>query len=547
MALLTHIESPDDLRQLKPGQLPLLCAELRAFVHSQTQEKESHIKSSFGVTELTVALHYIYNTPSDILLWDVGHQAYIHKIITDRKKRFYSNRKLNGISGFTNRAESKYDPFGAGHSSTALSALTGFAEAALLNNLNRQHIAVVGDGAFTGGLHFEAMNYAGEHQLDVTLIINNNNISIDANVGALQKLNSYKSLCETFGFSFLGEVDGHDTIALIEALENAKKTKEPRAILVHTEKGKGFVASPKGETVNEATAFQKIVGTELCRMAEQNPKLVVVSPAMLSGAGLSDFKIRFPQRCFDVGIAEQQAVTMSAAIAAEGFTVFCHLYSTFAQRAYDQIIHDVALQKLPVTFLLDRAGLVGEDGATHHGAFDLSFLNPIPNMVVSAAADIHSLRQLLTLAEEHKTGPMAIRYPKGTSVDLSKALLTFGFGRWIKKEGKTLLISIGAIQKKQFNAIEKSNCAHYDLIFLKPFNKTLALEIIDSFEHIVTLEEGSAAGGLGETFAALLAEKEITKKLTCLCLPDAFITHGSDDELLKHIGFSGEDLLKVLN
>ncbi len=538
MAILPNITSPADLRQLKPEQLTLLCAELRAFVLEKTKEKAGHIKSSFGVTELTVALHFAYNTPIDILIWDVGHQAYIHKIITDRKHRFHTNRQFRGISGFTNRAESEYDPFGAGHSSTALSALTGFAEAAKLSNINRQHIAVVGDGAFTGGLHFEAMNYAGDRQLDVTLIINNNNASIDANVGAIQRLHSYKNLCASLGFSFLGEVDGHNPTALLKAFAEAQQIKGPKAILVQTIKGKGYVAPTKTEIGSKET-FQSTLGTALCSMAEKNEKLVVVSPAMLSGAGLTDFKAKFPRRCFDVGIAEQQAVTMSAALAAEGFTVFCHLYSTFAQRAYDQLIHDVALQKLPVIFLLDRAGLVGEDGATHHGAFDLSFLNPIPNMVVSAAADTDSLTQLLALAAEHKTGPMSIRYPKGSCKVLGTASVKFGFGRWIKKEGGKLVISIGALQESQVTAISKSGAAHYDWVFLKPFNEALALEITQNFEHIITIEEGSAAGGLGHVFAALFAKNTISKKLTCLTLPDVFVPHGSDAELLNYIGLNG--------
>lgn len=546
MAYLTYIHKPADLRKLETEALPALCKELRTFVLTNTQTKAGHIKSSLGVTELTTALHYAFNTPTDILIWDVGHQAYIHKILTGRKESFNTNRKFGGLSGFTNRSESPYDPFGAGHSSTALAALNGFAEAARLNHQNREHIAVVGDGAFTGGLHFEAMNYAGERNLNITLVINNNNASIDANVGALQKLNSYQQLCEALGFVFLGEVDGHDTTALCASFEAAKTQSGPKAILVHTEKGRGYVEATESTSIKATSSFQETIGETLCELAEANEKLVVISPAMLSGAGLSLFKTRFPERCFDVGIAEQHAVTLSAALAAEGFQVFCHLYSTFAQRAYDQIIHDVALQNLPVTFLLDRAGLVGEDGATHHGAFDLSFLNPIPNLTVSAAADSPSLKLLLKQAATHNS-PFAIRYPKGSSTTLTSAPVAFGCGRWIRREGKNLLISLGALQQTQVEATISSGAAHYDWVFLKPFNDALALEVIADFDHIITLEEGSAAGGLGEHFASLFAKNNIAKKLSCLCLPDEFVPHGSDEELLVHTRLDGASLLKVLS
>jgi 1-deoxy-D-xylulose-5-phosphate synthase len=519
---------------------------LRTFILTTTKTKAGHIKSSLGVTELTVALHYSYNTPHDILIWDVGHQAYVHKVLTERKKDFHTNRQFGGISGFTNRSESIYDPFGAGHSSTALSALSGFAEAARLKNLNRQHLAVVGDGAFTGGMHFEAMNFAGEQQLNLTLIINNNNASIDQNVGALQRLHTYKQLCEALGFAFLGEVDGHDTDALCQAFERAKTLEGPRAILVQTTKGKGYAPHTADESTSAAKGFQEVVGETLCNMAAVNDKVVVVSPAMLSGAGLSTFKRQFPTRCFDVGIAEQQAVTLSAALAAEGFRVYCHLYSTFAQRAYDQIIHDVALQNLPLTFLLDRAGLVGEDGATHHGAFDLSFLNPIPNLSISAASDVSSLQDLLKLSEEHG-GPLAIRYPKGNSPLMSSDKVTFGRGRWLKKTGKKLLISIGALHQSQIQAIHASDVAHYDWVFLKPFNTKLALEIMNDFDQIITLEEGSAPGGLGQCFTSLLATRGLSKKITCLSLPDAFTPHGSDEDLLQSTGLDGASLRKILS
>ncbi len=549
MSLLTHISSPEALRKLPLAQLPLLCTELRAFVLEHTTTKEGHIKSSLGVTELSVALHYAYRTPLDILVWDVGHQAYIHKILTGRKDLFATNRQFGGLSGFTSRAESPYDPFGAGHSSTALSALTGFAEAARLSNTTRQHIAVVGDGAFTGGMHFEAMNYAGERQLDVTLLINNNRTSIDENVGALQKLQSYKTLCQAFGFQFMGEADGHDPAALIRQFKLLKKEKGPRALLIHTQKGKGYPTPTilKEKKKETAETFQEIAGSKLMALAKQYEKLMVISPAMLSGAGLHAFRQRFPERCFDVGIAEQQAVTMAAALAADGFRPVCHLYSTFAQRAYDQIIHDVALQKLPVTFLLDRAGLVGEDGATHHGVFDLSFLNPIPNLTISAPADGHSLNHLLEEALQHTTGPFAIRYPKGESPALApEESFTKGKGRWVKRGAKKLVISIGAVRPEVLAVIKQGTFAHYDWIYLKPFNKALALEIIHDFAHIITLEEGSSAGGLGQAFAHLLASEGIHKKLSTLSLPDVFVPHGDQEALAKSVGFDATSFKKLL-
>lgn len=546
MPLLNSLNTPSDLRKLPLHTLPELCVELRAFVQNKTHTKANHIKSSLGVTELTIALHYTYNTPTDILVWDVGHQAYVHKLLTGRKDTFSTNRQFKGISGFTSRLESAYDPFGAGHSSTALSATAGFAQAAKLQGVQRQHIAVVGDGAFTGGMHFEAMNYAGEQKLNLTLVINDNQSSIDANVGAVQKLNSYKQLCESFGFTFLGEVDGHNTTALHKAFAQAKHLPGCKAIVVHTQKGKGYIEKPVAQAQENPITFQKTVGETLVHLAQRNKKLVVVSPAMLSGAGLHPFKVKFPNRCFDVGIAEQHAVTMSAALAAEGYHVFCHLYSTFAQRAYDQIIHDVALQNLPVTFLVDRAGLVGEDGATHHGAFDLSFLNAIPNLHICAPADVISLKNILIYASTNKSSPLIIRYPKGSAASLHSTAPNFGKGRWIHTTGKKLLISIGALQESQKTAIAASGVAHYDWFTLKPFNTNLALEIVAAFKEIITLEEGSAAGGLGQAFASLFSQEKLHKSLTCLSLPDSFVPHGNDEDLLAFSGLDAHQLLRVL-
>jgi 1-deoxy-D-xylulose-5-phosphate synthase len=536
--LLSQVNTPLELRQLAISDLPELCEQLRSFLQEKTQTKASHIKSSLGVTELTVALHYAYNTPEDVLIWDVGHQAYVHKLLTERKTVFHTNRKKGGLSGFTNRNEGVYDPFGAGHSSTALSATCGFAEAAVLSGEKRQHIAVVGDGAITGGMHFEAMNYAGGKQLNVTLIINHNGDSIDKNVGALHTKQDYEALCKAFNFCYEGRVSGHDIDALLSSFERLKTKSGPKLLVVDTQKGKGY-ATVNNPIVDTSNNFQKEAQATLLALAEKDERLVVVSPAMLSGAGFEKFKAKYPNRCFDTGITEQHAVTMSAALAAQGFTVFCHLYSTFAQRAYDQIIHDVALQKLPVRFLLDRAGLVGADGATHHGAFDLSFLNPIPNLSVSAPADEPSLAQLIKMAAKHKNGPFVIRYPKGAAVTRlsSNKPMALGKGRWINQEGKKLVISLGALPKNLLENIKEKSFAHYDWVFLKPFDERQALALSERFDEMVLIETGSKAGGLGETFSSFLAKHQQTPKIKTISLPDAFVAHGSNEELYKDVGF----------
>ncbi|MGB0175702.1 MAG: 1-deoxy-D-xylulose-5-phosphate synthase N-terminal domain-containing protein, partial [Owenweeksia sp.] len=461
-SILNSINTPLDIRKLSASDLPRLADELRDFVLSATQTKAGHIKSSLGVVELTLALHYVYNTPDDILIWDVGHQAYIHKILTTRKGSFSSNRKKGGLSGFTRRAESEYDPFGAGHSSTSVSAAIGFAEADLLRGINRHHIAVIGDGALTGGESFEALNYLGERRLNVTVVLNDNQSSIDENVGALAHYGNYKAFCEALKIEYYEGIDGHNVESLVNVFSNLKENPFPKMVRVNTQKGKGWV--PRPETVTSSgRSFQQTFSQTLIQLAEEDERIVAITPAMLSGSGLNAFQNKFPDRTYDVGIAEQHSVTMAAAMAANGLKPYCHLYSTFAQRAYDQIIHDVALQNLPVVFCLDRAGLVGEDGPTHHGSFDPGFLNTIPNLTIAAPMDANSLQGVMR-ASVNTNGPFSIRFPKGGNFEESTSIkpLPPGKLRQISKgEGKAV-ITFGAIGIEVQKALRNLPYAHYD-------------------------------------------------------------------------------------
>lgn len=535
--ILENINSPRDLKKLKISELDLLAVDLRAFVQEATKTKAGHIKSSLGVVELTIAIHFVYDMPEDILVWDVGHQAYIHKILTERKNTFHSNRQFGGLSGFTKREESIYDPFGAGHSSTSISAISGFAEGAKLNGIDRNHIAVLGDGALTGGESFEALNYIGDRNLNCLIIINDNESSIDDNVGALAKYQKYQDFFSALNFDFIGSVDGHDTAHLVETLSGLKNQNGPKVLRVLTEKGKGWIVE-KDSTIQakKELSFQEVFGEKMCQMAFENEKIVAISPAMISGGGLNEFKKKFPTRTFDVGIAEQHAVTMSAALAADGFIPICHLYSTFAQRAYDQIIHDVALQNLPVVFCLDRSGLVGEDGATHHGNFDPGFLNTIPNLILSAPMDGNSLSALLTEGVKADK-PFVIRYPKGGSfskIDLEKPL-ALGKLRPLKKGLQKAFISYGAIGLEVEKALRDTSFSHYDLVYLKPIDEEAIRKIFSEYTEVVTVEENSSAGGLGEKVASLKAQWDSPIKLSCHSLPDLFIEHGPKNQLLQLI------------
>ena len=543
--IIDKVNLPGDLKSLNVADLAQLSQELKQFVITNTNTKAGHIKSSLAVSELTVALHYVFNTPNDKLIWDVGHQAYIHKVLTGRKSVFHTNRKKGGLAGFTNSLESEYDPFGAGHSSTSISAAVGFAIGSRLSKSPRKHIAVIGDGAITGGMSFEALNYLGEQGLDVLIILNDNESSIDQNVGALAKYSSYSKYCESLGIEYLGEVDGHDIETLVTQLKVARDNTKPRLIRVKTQKKAGENA--KAQIVNSRpSSFQEVFAETMINMATQNDKLVAITPAMLSGSGLSSFKEKFPARTFDVGIAEQHAVTMAAGLAADGYIPVVHLYSTFSQRAYDQIIHDVALQGLHVIFCLDRAGLVGEDGATHHGSFAPGFLNTIPGLAIAAPIDGVALETVLKSAIAGK-GPWIIRYPKSDCRFLTNTLKPkFGKIRELKPGIQKAILSFGAIGTNAMDALSGTDYAHYDVTYLKPIDKEALNVIADKFSEVITVEENSARGGLGDTVRAAFAELGSSIKVRSLALPDKFIEHGTIAELHKLCQLDAGSILKFI-
>lgn len=530
--LLDQIDTPADLRRLGREKLPALCAELRAFVPATTSGKAGHIRSSLAVTELTVALHYCLQTPEDVLIWDVGHQAYVHKVLTGRKHIFSLNRQPDGPSGFTRRAESSYDPFGAGHSSTALSALAGFAQADRAQGRQRRRVAVVGDGALTGGMAYEALNFMGQAGYGVWLILNDNHSSIDDNVGALQQKNAYRQWFEALGFQY-HTGPGHDPESLCEALQ-ALPQEGPQVLHITTEKppleAPSFAASaPAGDS------FQEAFARAAARALEQNSTLHIISPAMLSGAGLLAAAERFPQRVLDVGIAEQHAVTMAAGIAASGLPVICHLYSTFAQRAYDQIVHDVVLQGLPVVFALDRAGLVGADGPTHHGVFDVGMLRTLPQVEVWAPAHPAALEAMLPQALALGK-PVALRYPRdqGRSPEVPYGGLQPHF--W--QEGKeSCVLSVGSMAPLAQEAVAGTQVAHLHLPVLKPFPEVELEGLLKPFSRWLLLEELPEAGGV---YGALLALSRRLEPAECsrAGLPDRFVEHGSREYLLAQNGLS---------
>ncbi len=545
--ILNRIHTPRDLRELPVNDLSRLCDELRSFVRNSTEEKEGHIRSSLGVTELTVALHYSLNTPQDILIWDVGHQAYIHKILTDRKERFTTNRKKGGISGFTNRAESVYDPFGAGHSSTSISAAAGFALAdRLRNSAERKIVAVIGDGSVTAGMSFEALNYLGESKLDVLIILNDNKSSIDDNRGALAQLDSYPDYCKSLGIDYLGECDGHKIDSLVPELRSAINRKGPRLLKVNTRKAKGRRAV-KTKTHSKPT-FQEVFSHSLIDIARRNNKLVVISPAMLSGGNLTEFAKLFPDRCVDVGIAEQHAVTLVAGLAADGMIPVVHLYSTFAQRAYDQIIHDVALQNLPVILAIDRAGLVGSDGSTHHGVFDPGFFNTVPNLKVCSPINSLVLTKHLKDAVEGDT-PVVLRFPKEHLVaQLERSTISpIGQGVYSLKQGSGIaLLSFGIIAGEAEKAVGDFDVSHYNISCLKPFPSKVIRDIARQHDMIISVEENSARGGLGDSIAAALRGSGIPCELVSRSLPDRFIEHASREELLQDNGLDSKSIKNLL-
>lgn len=543
-ALLNTIHSPQDLRNLSLQQLQELAGELRDFIQRETRTKEGHIKSSLGVVELSIALHKVLSTPDDILIWDVGHQAYAHKILTGRREQFRSNRQKGGLSGFTKRSESPYDPFGAGHSSTSVSAAVGFAQSLKLQNRQQKVVAVIGDGAFTGGMCFEALNYLGQQQLDVLVILNDNESSIDDNVGALATRSSYDKFCASLGIAFEGDVDGHNLEELIPALERSSQKSGPRLLKVNTQKGRGWQTGEEKKPASKLQpSFQDVFASTLTDLMKEDQRIVAISPAMLSGSKLDTVREAFPDRVFDVGIAEQHAVTMAAGMAASGMIPVVHLYSTFSQRAYDQIIHDVALQKLPVIFCIDRAGLVGEDGSTHHGAFDTGFFNNIPNLQLAAPIDCGSFEQLLRKSLS-AGGPFVIRYPKAAAEREFKA--DFENLRCLKEGKSSCVISYGVIGQEAAKAVEGTDFAHYDLMQLKPLPKKQLLLVLGKFTKVISVEENSLPGGVGESLLKLISEKKLQTRLEMLAVPDRFIEHGKRDELLAEAGIDAAAIQRAL-
>lgn len=623
--LLRNIQNPEDLRQLPITDLYQVCEELRQFIVDNVSIYGGHFGASLGVVELSVALQYVLNTPDDKLVWDVGHQAYGHKILTGRKDVFHTNRKYKGISGFPKRKESIYDTFGVGHSSTSISAALGMALASKQKGENRQHVAVIGDGALTGGMAFEAMNHAGVSDTNLLIILNDNCMSIDPNVGALKdyltdittsslynkfrdeiwrilgKFNRFgrfqqiasqvegaikgsvlkqSNLFESLNLRYFGPVDGHDINHLVSVLEDLKKIPGPKILHCVTVKGKGYDLAEKDQTkwhapglfdkitgeiykktfdTPQAPKYQDVFGQTILELAEQNPKIMGVTPAMPSGSSLNIMMKAMPKRAIDVGIAEQHAVTVSAGMATQGLTVFCNIYSTFMQRAYDQVIHDVCIQGLPVIFCLDRAGFAGEDGPTHHGAYDIAYMRCIPNMMVFAPMNEIELRNIMFTVSLDKFKSLekaiSIRYPRGQGVtpDWKKPFeeLQIGKGRKIKDGEEIAILSLGHIGNYAVEAcktLEKQaiHPAHYDMRFAKPLDEMLLHEIFQKFEKIITIEDGCVQGGFGSAILEFMADNGYSAKVKRLGIQDAIFEHGSQMELHRETGLAPEDIVATV-
>jgi 1-deoxy-D-xylulose-5-phosphate synthase len=567
--LLSSINSPADLRQLDVHQLPQLAQELRDFIIDVVSVKEGHLGASLGVVELTIAFHYVFNTPKDCLIWDVGHQAYGHKILTGRRDIFYTNRQLHGISGFPKRSESEYDAFGVGHSSTSISAALGMAIAAnLKGETERQHIAVIGDASIASGMAFEGLNHAGVTDANLLVILNDNAIGIDPSVGALKNyLTAVKegknprqnNMIKSLNFDYSGPIDGHDIQAVIHELERLKKVKGPKFLHIITTKGKGLQQAeenqvqyhapgkfdantgdiiPKSDE-NLAPKYQDVFGETILDLAQKNENIIGITPAMPTGSSLKLMMDAFPKRAFDVGIAEQHAVTLAAGMATQGMVVFCNIYSTFLQRAYDQVIHDVALQNLPVIFCLDRAGLVGEDGATHHGVFDLAYLRCIPNLIVYSPRNETDLQNILYTAQLGLDYPIAIRYPRGRGQNSHwkspYQKTAIGKGQCIQEGTQLAVLSNGTIGNNVTQALENLNLpngiAHFDFPFVKPLDEALLHTIFSKFETVITIEDGVVSGGFGSAILEFAAANNYHSKIQILGVPDEFIEQGTVLEL----------------
>lgn len=618
--LLAKIDSPEDLKKLAPEQLQDVCDELRNFIIDIVSVYGGHFGASLGVVELTTALHYVYDAPDDKIVWDVGHQAYGHKILTGRRDNFYTNRTYGGLSGFPKRSESEYDAFGVGHSSTSISAALGMAVAHDLNGKDNKAIAIIGDGAMTGGQAFEALNNAGAMKSDILVVLNDNRMSIDPNVGALKEyladvtssrtfnklrdevydmLGHFKSagqkmrkvasrlesamlaaltpgsLFRSLGFKYYGPIDGHDVNGLRKTLEDLKAVKGPKLLHIVTKKGKGFAPAEREQTKwhaqsspfdkitgdslkpkstkKSAPKYQDVFGDALVELAEKDERIVSMTPAMPSGSSLWPMMNRFPERAFDVGIAEQHAVTFAAGLATEGKKAFCAIYSTFLQRGFDQLVHDVAIQNLPVVFCIDRAGVVGADGPTHHGAYDTAYMRSIPNLIISSPLNEQDLRDMMFTASEYENAAWAIRYPRGasTGMEVRKEFQSMEIGKGIcLKEGEHVaVLSFGPIGKYVTEAAnqlleEGINIGHYDMRFAKPIDEALLDQICTKYDHIVTIEDGAKLGGFGSAVAEYISEKESRPTLKIMGLPDRIIEHGTQEELHAEVGIDAKGIVE---
>lgn len=622
--LLSTIDSPADLKSLKPEQLPQLCDELRQYIIDVVSVHGGHFGASLGVVELTVALHYVYNTPYDQLVWDVGHQAYGHKILTGRRDVFPTNRKYKGVSGFPKRSESEYDTFGVGHSSTSISAALGMAIASKYKGeTDRKSIAVIGDGAMTAGMAFEAMNHAGVADSDVLIILNDNCMSIDPNVGALKEyltdistspaynkvkddvwnllgklpvgknfsramahkltegmksmVSSSSNLFEALKLRYFGPIDGHNITKLVDTLKDLRKISGPKILHIVTVKGKGYALAEQDQTkwhapglfdkitgeiykkkfdLPQPPKYQDVFGHTIVELAEKNEKIMGITPAMPSGSSLKYMMEKMPHRAFDVGICEQHAVTVSAGMATQGLKVYCNIYSSFMQRAYDQVVHDVAIQKLPVIFCLDRAGLVGDDGPTHHGAYDISFMRCIPNMIVSAPMNESELRNLMYTAQlDTMDAPIVIRYPRGEGVmpewKTEMKEIKIGTGRKLKDGEEIALLSLGhpgnfaaaAIRELKNDGL---NPAHYDMRFVKPLDEALLHEVFSRFTKIVTVEDGTIVGGFGSAVAEFMLTHHYQAEIKMLGIPDRIVEHGTPKELHRECGYDAQAIAEAV-
>jgi 1-deoxy-D-xylulose-5-phosphate synthase len=579
--LLDKIQFPEDFRSFSQVQLEQLAQELRAFIINIVATKEGHLGASLGVVELTIALHYVFNTPDDKLIWDVGHQAYGHKILTGRKDIFHTNRQFNGISGFPKITESAYDTFGTGHSSTSISAALGMALASQLDgNEKRCHIAVIGDASIASGMAFEGLNHAGVTDTNLLIILNDNAIGIDPSVGALKQYftNVKKgkakedTIFEALNLKYSGPIDGHNLEEVVSALKNLKSQKGPKLLHLITTKGKGLALAEKHQVTYHAPGkfdaatgalasketsalppkYQDVFGKTLVELATQNKNIIGITPAMPTGSSLKYMMEAFPDRALDVGIAEQHAVTLAAGLATQGKIVFCTIYSTFLQRAYDQLIHDVALQSLPVIFCIDRAGLVGQDGPTHHGVFDLAYLNCIPNLIICAPSNEIELRNILYTAQLDLSSPIAIRYPRGRGriLDWKKPFKKLAIGKGEKiVEGKRIaIVCLGPLVENAKEAVTQlsQDISIYNMRFLKPLDFELLDTVFAKYDTILTLEDGSKIGGLGSSVADYAFAKAYKGKIIKLGINDQFVAHGTVEELQEEAGISVSSIKEIL-